>query len=279
MMFISRFKKSIPGVLVLTALTMYAATAFADLTFTAPPRESALKGEKMYAPIAKHLSELLGETVTYEHPGGWFEYSANMRDNKYDIIFDGPHFAAWRIKNLDHQPVAKLPGTLDFYILVKADDEKINDLRDLVSHKVCGLASPNLGTVTVYSLYDNPVVQPEVHEVKGGFKGVFKAFRDNKCRAAVVRDNIYKKLKDSDKEEIKVIYKSRSLPNQTVTVSKNIDAKTRELIAYGLTTPQGFKSADGLFGRFSKKAKYFIPPKQKEYRGLDNLLSGVVWGW
>ena len=275
----NRLRKSLLGVLVLSILTMYTGTVFADLTFSAPPRESAAKGEKMYAPIAKHLSQLLGEKVTYEHPDGWFEYSSNMRDNKYDIIFDGPHFAAWRIKNLDHMPVAKLPGTLDFFILVKAEDEKINDLRDLVRHNICGLASPNLGTVTVYSLYDNPVVQPKVQEVKGGFKGVFKAFSAGKCRAAVVRDNVYKKLKDTDKEKVKIIYKSRSLPNQTVTVSKNVDAKKRELIAYGLTTPQGFKSADGLFGRFSKKAKYFIVPKQKEYHGLDGLLSGVVWGW
>lgn len=258
---------------------IYSVSALADLTFSAPPRESPEKGVKMYAPIARHLSEILGEKVTYEHPGGWFKYSANMRNKKYDIVFDGPHFAAWRIKNIGHSAVAKLPGSLGFMILAKADDDNINNVRDLARFKICGLASPNLGTVTVYSLYDNPVVQPEVFEVKGGFKGVFKAFKQGKCRAAVVRDNIYKKLKDNEKKQIKVVYKSRPLPNQTVTVSNQVGPGKRDLIAYSFTTPDGIKPAEKLFGRFSKKAKYFIPSKQGEYKDLENLLTGVIWGW
>ncbi len=251
----------------------------ADLTFSAPPRETLERGKLMYDPIANYLSELLGKKVIYRHPDDWIQYSIKMRNGDYDIVFDGPHFAAWRIKHLQHSPIAALPGSLDFFILAKVDDDEINNLRDLVRYKVCGLASPNLGTVTIYSLYDNPVVQPELFEVKGGFKAVYQAFKDHKCRAAVVRDNVYRKLVDVEKQSVKIIYKSRPLPNQTVTVSKNFDDESRELIAYALTTSQGVESAEILFGRFSNKARYFVPAQQSSYNKLEGLLEGVIWGW
>jgi len=270
--------KTLVGIAVLF-LMANTTIAQADLTFSAPPRESLERGVKMYGPIADHLSELLGEKVIYKHPVDWIQYSIKMRKGEYDIVFDGPHFAAWRIKHLQHKPVAMLPGSLDFYILAQADDDELNDLRDLVRYKVCGLASPNLGTVTVYSLYENPVVQPEIYEVKGGFKGVYQAFKDKKCRAAVVRDNIYKKLIGVEKDAVKIIYKSASLPNQTVTVSNDIDSKSREIIALAFTGSEGIHSADILFDRFSKKAKYFVPAEKAYYLELENLLEGIIWGW
>ena len=76
-------------------------TAFArNLILSAPPRETAEAGMKIYGPIAQHLSKLLGVIVTYKHPGNWMTYQHEMRDDKYDIIFDGPHFISWREKHL-----------------------------------------------------------------------------------------------------------------------------------------------------------------------------------
>jgi len=266
--------------LLLFVVYFYSTAVVADLTFSAPPRESVENGNLMYAPIAEHLTKILGEKVTYEHPGGWFQYSANMRNGKYDIVFDGPHFAAWRIKHLNHQLVARLPGSLDFMIIVRANDHAVKDIHNLAGRRICGLASPNLGTVTMYSLYlKNPVVQPRVFEIKGGFKGVYEAFKQKKCRAAVVRENIYKKLTDEEKRTLKVIYRSPSLPNQTVTVSERVTKKARALIASNFSKFDGGSSAKELFGRFSKKAKYFIRPEKTEYVNLENLLEGIVWGW
>jgi ABC-type phosphate/phosphonate transport system substrate-binding protein len=84
----------------------------------------------------------------------------------------------------------------------------------------------------------------------------------------------------AEKKTVKIIYKSRPLPNQTITVSSKLDSKARELVAYALTTAKGAESAGELFGRFSNKEKYFIEPAQRAvYRELENLLEGVIWGW
>ncbi|MDH5777459.1 MAG: phosphate/phosphite/phosphonate ABC transporter substrate-binding protein, partial [Gammaproteobacteria bacterium] len=69
---------------------------------TAPPRESKEAGNKLYTPLANHLSKLLNAKVVYQHPGNWLNYQRDMREDKYDIVFDGPHFISWRLEHLKH---------------------------------------------------------------------------------------------------------------------------------------------------------------------------------
>jgi len=207
------------------------------------------------------------------------QYSTDMRSGKYDIVFDGPHFAAWRVKHLNHTPLVKLPGTLDFIVIARFDDKRINKLRDLVALPVCGLPSPNLGTTMVMAQFVNPVTQPDIHEAKGGFDDVVTTFAAGKCRAAIIRDTVFKKLTDADKRQFKVVFKSPPFPNQTLTVSERIRPKVREKLVAALTVKKGFAPAELLFAELSKNAKFFIPAQTAEYRGMETLLEGVVWGW
>ncbi len=251
----------------------------ADLILSAPPRESAEQGKLMYEPLAKYFADLLGEPVAYVQPRDWLQYSTEMRSGKYDIVFDGPHFAAWRIKHLNHTPLVKLPGTLDFIVIARTDDKRINKLRDLVALPVCGLPSPNLGTTMVMAQFLNPVTQPDIQEARGGFDSVVATFTAGTCRAAIIRDTQYKKLSETDKTQFKVVFKSPSFPNQTVTVSDRVPSKAREKIIAALVAKKGVGAAELLLNELSKNAKYFLPAQASEYRGLENLLEGVVWGW
>jgi len=252
--------------------------AYAELILSAPPRESPDKGRQTYAPVARYLEHILGEDVTYKHPGGWMEYSSDMRNGKYDIVFDGPHFAAWRMKHINHVAIARLPGKLIFYVIAKRDDKRLTSIRKLNATTFCGLASPNLGTMTIYSYFESSAIYPEIYEVKGGFKGVYKAFKEGKCRAAIVRDNIYKKLNEEEKRAIKIIYKSEPLPNQTLTVTKALFIRTKNLSSK-LTTKESNKAGLEIFNRFSKKAKYFLQAQSKDYDEIEALLERSVWGW
>lgn len=254
-------------------------SAHADLILSAPPRESAEEAKRTYEPLAKFFTEITGEPVVYLQPRDWLEYTTEMRKGRYDFIFDGPHFAAWRIKHMKHAPLVKLPGTLDFVVLARFDDKRINKLRDLVALPMCGLPSPNLGTMTVMAAFTNPVTQPDIKETKGGFDDVIKSFVAGTCRAAIVRDAGFKKLTDAEKQRFKVIFKSLSFPNQTVTVSDRIKPKMRQKLMAALTTKKGLAPAEILFNEFSKTAKFFIPAQAEEYQGLEEVLEGVVWGW
>lgn len=250
----------------------------AELIFSAPPRENETKGQETYGPLVNYLSYVIGEKVIYEHPDGWADYSNNMRNGHYDIVFDAPHFGAWRIKHISHVPVVRLPGSLGFVVVAKKGERKINTIKDLLSVKVCALASPNLGTVTFYNLLANPVYQPRIHEVKGGFAGVFKALKNGKCDAAVLRDSFYYNMDPREKEWLKVVTASKPIPNQTITVSPRLHSK-KDIIAQKLVSVEGKKAAANLLRRFGGNQDDLWLVNRGEFKDLDHLLTGVVFGW
>lgn len=246
--------------------------------FTSPPREKPEEAQEMYGKLTSFLSAQTGEQIVYERPQGWIEYVNNMRSGKYDIVFDGPHFAAWRIKHLNHTPLVKLPGTLTFIVVGHRSDAKLNKLSDLITGGWCGLPSPNLATMAVMSQFNNPVNQPDFVEV-ADVNNIIPTLKSGRCRAAGLLDKFYKKTSDVDKKDLKVIYTSPSYPDQTITVSARISVPTREKIIAALTAETGVPSAKTLLDKFAKNATHFVRAPAAEYEGLEDLLEGVIWGW
>ncbi|NOX44063.1 MAG: phosphate/phosphite/phosphonate ABC transporter substrate-binding protein [Gammaproteobacteria bacterium] len=260
---------------------LFFSNAQADLVLSAPPRESLEAGNALYGPLAKHLTELLGEKVTYQHPDNWLHYQRELRNDVYDVVFDGPHFVSWRIKHLRHSVLVKLPGTLEFFIITKKSDERINKLTDLIGKKICGISPPNLGTMTVIDQFKNPVRQPDIFPVNGGFGQVAKKFSSGACDAAVLRSNFYnKKLTENARAVTKKLFASTPLPNQAISVSSRVNNKNKIKIVQSLTRGEGLEISRGIVKRFGgKQAKSFIVANQQDYMQQVDLLEGVVFGW
>jgi ABC-type phosphate/phosphonate transport system substrate-binding protein len=253
-----------------------------DLIFTAPPREKPAAGKALYQPLADHLSKLLGKKVIYVHPGNWLNYQRDMRDDKYDIVFDGPHFASWRMAHLGHSVVARLPGKLEFMLVTLKDDAEINSTNDLIAKKFCGITPPNLSTLSILAAYPNPVRQPVIQGIQGGgMPAVFKAFAKGECRAAVVRNTFYKKkLPETERARLKIIYNSKPLPNQSITLSQRLNSTDARRIRESLTHGDGVTYSHAIVQRFGgKKAKSFITADAQEFTGINTLLEGVIFGW
>lgn len=267
-------------VLALLVNVQFTISYAADIIFTAPPRETPAAGKKIYEPIAKHLGKLLGGKVVYEHPHNWLNYQRDMRDGKYDIVFDGPHFASWRMARIGHDMIAKLPGKLGFILVKKKNDKRINSLNDLIGKRICGVSMPNLSTLSILAAYPNPVRQPVIIGVRGGMKGVAKALAKNRCDAYVFRDKFYlKKLKAEARENLAIIYKSEPLPNQVITAGPRLTPAQKKAISFSLTSGKGIDSTAGLRQRFAKKARSFVKTSNEEYKGHNKLLEGVIFGW
>lgn len=257
---------------------IFPAAVQAELILSAPPRESAEDGEAIYGPLAEGLSKVLGTKVTYQHPVNWPSYGKQMRAGHYDLAFDAPHFGSWRIEHVNHQPIATLPGVLDFVIV--STNKEYNSTKDLVGKRFCGLASPNMGTLTVQHLYKNPVRQPTFVYVTGGFSGVYKSLIAGKCEAAVLRAPFYrKKLNDTQRSELKLLHTSRPTPNQTLTGGPRLSADQKTSIREALTNPANIDFSQALFNRFSKGSRAWIEPNPMGYAYLNLLLEGHAWGW
>jgi len=252
-----------------------------DLILTAPPREKSEAGAKLYGPLAQHLSKLLDRNVKYEHPGNWLNYQREMRADRYDIVFDGPHFASWRMVHLNHDALVKLPGSLQFYLLTHRSESDIRSTDDLVGQKICGIAPPNLSTLSIIASFNNPVRQPVVTAVRGGMPAVVKAFDAGHCRAAVVRNTYYhKKMTDKERERFRIIYEANPLPNQSITVSRRVNDREKLLIRRSLTNGDGVVASKAILTRFGgKQTKAFVLAKADEFTGINGLLEGVIFGW
>ena len=255
----------------------------AEFLLTAPPRESASEGLKQYGPLADKLTEIIGEKVVYQQPKGWLFYQRDMRTDKFDIVFDGPHFISWRMKRFGHTPVAKLPGTLRFVVITAKDikghnGREVNEVNDLKNISICSIAPPNLSSLTVLTEYIDPVSLPVMVNVKGGMKGVYNAFKNGKCQAAILRDKFYaKKVPKEDREDLKIIFKSEPVANQGVTVSRRINEEQRTLIAAALTEVS--ESTAPTIKRFTPKAEKMLYTDNADYDGYYKLLTEVVYGW
>ena len=263
-------------------LTSVVLPVSADLVFTAPPRETAggAGTDNFYVPIAEYLSKVVGQKVNYVYPENWLKYQNDMRDNKYDIIFDGPHFISWRIKHLQHEVLVRLPGSLDFVLVTKADDTSLVKLEDLVATQFCGIAPPNLGTLVVLDKFRNPARQPVVKAIRGGVPEVYAAFKQGKCQAAVLRTNFYaKKIPDEERQHLKVLLKVTGLPNQGFSVGSRVGERERTLIRQALTGEEGSKVLQTLIKQFGKEGDKLVMTNNQEYDTFSNLLEGVIFGW
>lgn len=252
-----------------------------DLILTSPPREKPEDGAKEYGPMADHLTKLLGKKVVYQHPGNWLNYQREMRDDKYDIVFDGPHFISWRMLHLGHEVLVKLPGVLEFYLVAAKSDDAIKSVDDMVAEKFCSIPPPNLATLSILAAFPNPVRQPVIKGVGGGMNGVYGAFTQGQCRAAALRTTFFKKqLTDEQRANLKIVYASKPLPDQGISVSKRLTAREKSLIVQSLTLGDGVKTTLPTVQRFGgKNTKAFVPAKQEEYVGHNTLLEGVIFGW
>lgn len=268
-------------ILFAVVLGLYCQTLLAqDLIMSAPPRETQQEAESLYNPLAEVFTKILGRPVRYVYPENWFNYQHKMRNGAYDIVFDGPHFASWRIKHLNHELLVKLTGKIEFVTMVRKGNKSINTLNDLIGKKICSISPPNLSALTILDSYKNPVQQPILYGIRGGMATVVNRFNSGACDAAVIRTSYYKKkLTLDDRKQTKVVFKSSPLPNQAFTVSTKLTAVEVAKLASAIVYGKAKEAINPIAMRFGGKESEFMAAETSEYFDQRLLLEGVILGW
>lgn len=252
----------------------------ADLILSAPPRETAEAGAKVYKPLAAILSDITGQHVVYKQPSDWKDYQRKMKSGAYDFVFDGPHFAAWRIDSLRSIPLLRLPGSLQFVLVTSRSANRIQKSNDLIGQKICTLPSPNLGALSVFSMFPNPARQPEYQIIKGGLKEIAVAMKKGECDAAIFRSNYYRnKTSPTFRSQTRILRRSEEMINQGITASHRIKRKLRNKIVKGLVADAGKKATRAIMNRFHGNKGKFIPAQKIDYRNQNLLKDNVIYGW
>ncbi|MEJ2398265.1 MAG: PhnD/SsuA/transferrin family substrate-binding protein [Gammaproteobacteria bacterium] len=120
------------------------------------------------------------------------------------------------------------------------NDNKINNINDLVAKQFCGVPPPNLASLSIIAAFPNPVRQPVIKGIRGAGKAVFGAFMKGECEAAVLRTAYYKRfLTQAQRDKVKIVYSSPPYPNQGITVSKRVTPREIKLMQQALTVGDG----------------------------------------
>lgn len=260
---------------VIVLLTGWARTTVAEpYVLSAPPRESADRGRQVYGPIAKYLSLTTGKPFVYRHPGNWLAYMKDMQSGAFDLVFDEPHFVGWRMEHLDHTPLARLPGSLDFVVIARDDDAHIIRLSDLAGYWVCGPPPPSLATLTLRAQFSNPTRQPQVRS-SIGIDQIYGSVRERRCRGGVLPAADYSRMKTKENPpRTRILYKSRALPGQAFSAAPTVPTALQREVRNALLSADATSATSRLRNRFADGGA-LIPAAPADYDGLSQLLSAA----
>lgn len=250
----------------------------AELVIGSPPWGTEEHQRAIFEPIAKAMSGWLGTKVVYRYSNNFTTFSLAMRGEKFDFVFDGPHFNAWRMASINHTPVVNLPEQLQFMVVTGADNKTINTTEDLIGKRVCGQSPPQLGTLLLWHEYKDPARQPVLQAIKGEAK-VYDNLKSGKCPIAILRNSTYLRMDETEKAKYKLVFTSRSVPNLALSASPNVTEKQRRILAEKLTDAKTAGVFKPIFDKYVKTATRFEKAEPKEYEGLEMVLKNGSYGW
>ena len=225
---------------------------------------------RTYQPLVDYLSRETGARIELAPARNFIEYWSQMRKpDAYDLVLDGAHLAAYRLENMDHQLLAKVSGVLSFS-LISRPDELIFEAGELSNRRVAVQASPNLGGLLIFQLFDNPMRQPIMIEVKNAMDAL-DAVREKRADAAYVPTPIL-----SHYPEANVIVSSGQMPNMSITASPNVPPELRLALAQALLTLSNESRGESILKGLNIEG--FEAAENSEYQGLASLLNGM-WGY
>ncbi len=261
-----------------TALVALAALAADTIVFSTPPTQPPDVTRRNFQPLVDYLSAKVRVEIELVPARSFLEYANKMRAGEYDMLFDGPHFIAWRLRHLDHTVLAKLPGKLRFYVVVREDVE-VGKVSDLVGKRVCGPASPNLATLSFIDEFPDPARQPIVVPVKS-FKAALRCLQTKRAQASVFRDKFWdKKVPEEAKKGLRVLAViDKNVPDRGFSITRDVDEATRRKLREALVATSDTEIAAKVLASLGGAKKGFVPATDAEYRGLERLLR-PVWGF
>lgn len=245
------------------------------LLLSAAPRNVPEDSEKIFTPIAGYLSQVLGRPVVYRRPATMSDYQSDVLAGTYDIVFDDPQVTSWRIARQQYKALVRIPGEFAYTAVVRADNARVTDLKQLAGRRICALPPPNLGTLIMYEQFDNPMRQPAMIVGPDDTRN-YRALIKGDCEAAILPLDQLQKL-DSGTPRTRIVYRTATLPQQAFAAGPRLTITERGKVMDALQSPAAsavladFRQAYGVRDNF-------IAAHDEEYAGLARYLKDI-WGY
>ncbi len=252
---------------------VFSSISYSDLLLTAPPFLEYRHHKSTIEPVTQFLGGLLDSNVAFSSHESWLAYSKDLREDVAEITLSEPHIAAWMAqpRGLDHEILAVASDPLQSLLIVPPDSEET--VSSLSRKKICTFPSPSLDAVNVYKLFNNPVFQPQVIEVKGSFQEVLNKLDTKVCDAAVLNEALIPNGK------YEVAHRFPPSPGAVFTVSFRQTDDVRSKLKEQLTNPANLELLQSYYLLvFGYRPSSFVVTTFDDLDGQQELLDNV-WGW
>jgi len=193
----------------------------------------------------------------------------------FDLVFDGPRLNAYRIEKFQHEILVKLPGTFQFAIVARENPPFVFKGRPrLYGRRFCVPAPPNLGTLILLRLYDNPLRQPLIVS-RPDFRSVHEWVIQGRCDAGVIP--LAQLRRFDPQEKTRVLYFSAEMPNQALSAGPRVSRGERLRIIAALTGTDGLAITEPLRAAWGTH-EGFVAAQRDEYADLSTCLRDQ-WGF
>ncbi len=257
-------------IFLLVALPLTLNAAEKPLILTTAPSQNRLITENLYRPFVRYLEGALREPIHFEVENSLSTYTYKMRNDEYDLVFDGPHFAGWRIDVKQHKPLVKLPGQASLVIAASLKAAHLT-MADLAQGRarVCAFPQPNILTMAFLKEFPNPLQRPTLLRVQE-LAELEDCVLSGRGDVLVMQDSQWQESQNHDKLRL-INFKSTVYPNRTLTYGHRVSTATAEQLKALLLTPAGTEAASAVLKSYG--ADHFVEAHLSEYVGLGKLLA------
>ncbi|MDA8390589.1 MAG: PhnD/SsuA/transferrin family substrate-binding protein [Gammaproteobacteria bacterium] len=238
---------------------------------SASPQGSTSADRALFDPIAHYLTAVTGHDVVYRRPSDDLAFSRNLAAGRYDLVFGGPHLAAWAERHQGAHPLVRFSGSLVFDTVARSP--QIHTLAALIGEPVCLKPLPSLATATLLRHFPRLLRQPYQVAVSG-WRQAYQGLLQGACRATVLPARDVPPL-TAHGALLYVIHQSRRYPGDGLVASPRIPSAARHLIRTALLSPQGQQAAKPLAR--ANAAPGWVAAHRKDYAGLSRLLRHVLF--
>jgi len=271
----ARLRRAVQWALLAFALVTPVGTATAEdealiLLMQPLPREEM--PAETFQPLADYVSALAGRACKINTPPNFPSYWEAVRRNRYDLAFDAPHFADYRIRKFGFTALAKTPDTAS-YSLIMRDDARALDPSSLVGKRVAALSLTSIGTLRLNALFPNPYRQPVLVEVPKTEDGLVMLFTKRVEAAFLPTAGIGARI---DSRGAIVVLTTEPIPRLVLSASPRLARELTDKIRTGLL--QARATDDGRTMLHAIGIDFLDAATNEEFANQSYVLRGY-WGY
>lgn len=217
------------------------AVALGTLTGTAAGGDSALvllvqplPREEMPAetlqPLAEYIAALSGRSCRIDTPPSFPAYWEAVRRRRYDLAFDAPYFADYRVQKFGFDILVKTPETASYSLITRAD-ARTPDPAALIGKRVAILGLASIGSLRLNALFPNPIRQPVLVDVADSEDGLGLLLAKKVDGAFLPTERVGREL---GRREITVVLTTEPITRLVLSAAPNLPRDLTQKIRVGL---------------------------------------------